>query len=454
MNYTKDMTEGNPAKLLFFFAVPLMLGSLFQQLYTMVDTIIVGQGVGVEALASLGAADWTNWLFQSLVTGLTQGFSILFAQHYGAGKYDALKKALSNAVILSVLAMVCLVVLGEAAIVPTLKILRTPDNIFPGSCIYLRIMILGVPVSMLYNLAAALLRALGDSRSPLMAMVVAALVNIGLDLLFVMGFGMGIPGAAVATVLAQGISFLYCMAAVRKLRFLQIHKEDVSLDMAVCRRLLFLGTPVMFQNVVISVGGMVVQAVVNQYGFLFVAGFTATNKLYGLLETAAISFGFSMTTYAAQNLGAGKLRRVRRGMNSAAVMAAGTSVAVSAVMLLFGKSILSLFISGDAGQTAEVLEIAYHYLSIMSYVLVVLYALHVYRSCLQGLGNTIMPMVSGVVEFMMRVGAAVFLPKIVGQEGIFYAEILAWTGAAVLLVISYYHTIGRLEKKAAMADRT
>lgn len=437
------MTKGSPARLLFFFAIPLMLGNLFQQLYTMVDTIIVGQGVGVQALASLGAADWLNWLFQGIATGLTQGFSILFAQFYGARNEEALKKSIGNAIVLTLAAAVLLTAAGEILLTGILNLLKTPQDIYGGASIYLRIMFGGIPVVLFYNLEAALLRALGDSKSPLIAMVVAACTNIALDLLFVMVFHWGIPGAAAATIIAQCVSLLYCLAVIRKISIVRPGREDFRLGRSLCRQLLGLGIPVMFQNTVISVGGMVVQSVINGFGFLFVAGFTATNKLYGLLETAAISFGFSITTFVAQNMGAGNYGRIRKGMRSGAAMALLTSVAVSAVMLLFGRQILSLFISADAGQADEVLYIAFHYLTIMSIFLAVLYALHAYRCALQGLGDTVTPMVSGIAEFVMRVLAALLLPRVMGQEGIYYAEILAWIGAAAILVTAYYRRMGR-----------
>ena len=443
MENTRDMTKGSPARLLFFFAIPLMLGNLFQQLYTMVDTIIVGQGVGVQALASLGAADWLNWLFQGIATGLTQGFSILFAQFYGARNEEALKKSIGNAIVLTLAAAVLLTAAGEILLTSILNLLKTPQDIYGGASIYLRIMFGGIPVVLFYNLEAALLRALGDSKSPLIAMVVAACTNIVLDLLFVMVFHWGIPGAAAATIIAQCVSLLYCFAVIRKISIVRPGREDFRLGRSLCRQLLGLGIPVMFQNTVISVGGMVVQSVINGFGFLFVAGFTATNKLYGLLETAAISFGFSITTFVAQNMGAGNYGRIRKGMRSGAAMALLTSVAVSAVMLLFGRQILSLFISADAGQADEVLYIAFHYLTIMSIFLAVLYALHAYRCALQGLGETVTPMVSGIAEFVMRVLAALLLPRVMGQEGIYYAEILAWIGAAAILVTAYYRRMGR-----------
>lgn len=444
---TKDMTKGQPVKLLLFFALPLMLGSLFQQLYTMVDTIIVGQGVGINALASLGAADWLNWMFVGFVTGLTQGFSIIFAQLYGAGDIKRLKKAIGNSIMLTAISALVFTTAGELTITPILRLLDTPTDIFAGAEQYLRVMLGGVTVSLMYNLEAALLRALGDSKTPLMAMVTAAIVNVLLDLLFVLVFKWGIIGAASATIIAQGVSFLYCLIAIRKIDIVRLERKDIGIHAQMSGKLLIVGIPIIFQNTVISVGGMILQSVINSYGFLFVAGFTAANKMYGLLETAATSFGFAITTYTAQNLGAGDFKRIKKGMRCAVIMALLTSVVVSLIMLIFGKPILRLFISSETGQVEEVLAIAYHYLSIMSYFLAVLYALHSYRSALQGLGNTFIPMMSGIAEFVMRTTAALLLPRLIGQEGVFYAEILAWTAAAILLVTAYYINVNILQKK-------
>ncbi len=441
------MTKGQPAKLLLFFALPLMLGNLFQQLYTMVDTIIVGQGVGINALASLGAADWLNWMFIGFVTGITQGFSIIFAQYYGAGDVKALRASVGNSLVLTALAAIFFTVAGQLLIVPILTLLDTPADIFAGSEIYLRVVIGGVTVSLMYNFEAALLRALGDSRTPLMAMVTAALTNVALDLIFVLVFKWGIAGAASATIIAQGVSFVYCFAAIRKIDIIRIKRDDISIHAGMSKKLLIVGVPIVFQNTMISIGGMILQSVVNSYGFLFVAGYTAANKLYGLLETAATSFGFAITTYTAQNLGAGNFKRIRKGMRSAVIMALVTSVVVSVIMLIFGRPVLRLFISNETGQVEEVLEIAYLYLSIMSCFLAVLYALHTYRSALQGLGNTVVPMLSGIMEFIMRTTAVMLLPRFVGEKGVFYAEVLAWAGAVVILVTSYYIVRGRTEKK-------
>lgn len=435
----KNMTQGAPGKLIFAFAFPLMIGNIFQQLYTVIDTMVVGRALGVAALAALGATDWLNWLFLGLVQGFAQGFSILMAQVFGAGDHPRLKKVICNALFLSILCSLIILIISQACAEPVLHLLNTPDSIMSNSLLYLRIIFLGMPVIMAYNLSASVLRSLGDGKTPLQAMIVAAIINIVLDLLFVLVFHMGIAGAAIATLIAQLVSSMYCYYFIRKISFLDFSRKDFSLDRELCKKLLSLGYPVAFQNAVIFIGGMIVQYVVNGFGVIFIAGFTATNKLYGILECAATSYGYSMTTYAGQNMGAGDTVRIKKGMRSALIISLITSLTITMLMLCFGTTILSWFLSGSVEEVDAALAIARHYLTIMSLFLPVLYLLHITRSTLQGIGDTLLPMISGIAEFLMRTGAAVLLPLWFGQEGIFYAEILAWAGADIILLSAYFY---------------
>ncbi len=440
----KNMTEGNPSSLIVTFALPLMVGNVFQQLYTVVDTMVVGKYLGVNALAAVGATDWLNWMVLGIVQGFTQGFAILMAQEFGAGRLEQLKKTVGNSGLLSLLSSLALVLAGQLAAMPVLTFLHTPDAIIGGSILYLRILFSGIPIVMAYNLFACILRSLGDGRTPLQAMIAASFTNIALDLLFVMVFKWGIAGAAIATLIAQLVSGLYCLHAIRGIEFLKMQREDFTPRKALCGKLMVLGSPMAFQNCIIAIGGMIVQSVVNGFGVLFIAGFTATNKLYGLLEIAAISYGYAMITYAGQNLGAGRIRRIRKGTRSALAIAVITSVAIAGVMLLLGKVILSWFISGTPTEVEQTLQIAYFYLTIMSVSLPILYVLHVVRSTLQGIGNTLLPMLSGVVEFLMRTGTALLLPLALGETGIFFAEPAAWAGADAVLLISYFVVVRKL----------
>ena len=443
----KNMTEGKPVFLIITFALPLMVGNVFQQLYTVVDTMVVGKALGVGALAALGAADWLNWMMLGTIQGLTQGFGILMAQEFGAGRPERLRKVVGNATILSVLGALLLLAAGQLIARPVLVLLQTPEEIIGNALLYLRIMFLGVPIVMAYNFLASILRSLGDGKTPLHAMIVAALTNIVLDLVFVLVFHWGIAGAAVATLIGQFVSVLFCLWHIRRIEMLALKRADFCLEGALGRKLLFLGSPMALQNVIISVGGMIVQFVVNGFGVLFIAGFTATNKLYGVLEVAATSYGYAMITYVGQNLGAGKIDRIRKGMRAALGVAMVTAVAIGVAMLVFGKFILGWFISGTPQEVEQTMQVAYFYLAVMSVCLPILYVLHVTRSAIQGMGNTMLPMISGIAEFLMRALTAVLLPLAVGETGIFFAEVMAWAGADVILVISYVKTVKKYARE-------
>lgn len=443
----KNMTTGSPMKLLFQFALPLMMGNVFQQLYTAVDTAVVGKGLGVDALAALGAADWLNWMILGMVQGLTQGFAILMAQSFGANQFEHLRKVVGNTIVLSAISAVILMALGEAAVAPILRLMKTPEEIMPGALVYLRVMYGGIPIVMAYNLLACILRSLGDSKTPLNAMIVASFVNIGLDLLFVLVFHWGIAGAAAATIIAQGLSAVYCGIRVSKIEILRLTRSHFKLDLRLSGRLFSLGSPMALQNGIIAVGGLIVQMVVNTWGVIFIAGYTATNKLFGILEIAATSYGYAMVTYVGQNLGAGNISRIKKGVRAANGLGFATSLVISAIMLLFGKFLLGMFLSGDPADVSAAMSIAYEYLTVMSICLSALYYLHVIRSTLQGLGNTVLPMVSGIVELVMRLVIVLILPGIIGQMGIFLSEVSAWFGADIVLLISYLFTIHGISRK-------
>lgn len=446
MAQIRNMTEGNPAKLFLLFSLPLMAGNVFQQLYTVVDTMVVGRVLGTSALAAVGTVDWFNWMFLAIITGLTQGFSILIAQKFGEGDLSQMRKAAGNALVLSGILAVILILIGEILVAPMLRILRVPEEVAPMSAEYLRVIFGGMIVVMAYNILAALLRALGDSKTPLYSMIVAASVNVGLDLLFVAVFGWGVRGAAIATVIAQGCSAVFCLTKILKIEILAFCRRDFMPELRLAGRLLFLGMPMALQNILISIGGMIVQTVVNGFGVLFIAAFTATNKLYGLLEIAAISFGYAMTTYTGQNLGARKLDRIRKGVRSAVLIAVLTAVLIGVVMLLVGKPLLGLFISGSESDRLSTIATAYEFLSVMSISLPILYVLHVVRSSLQGMGRSVMTMISGVAEFCVRTVVALTLPAVFGYHALFWGEVFAWIGADVVLIISYVITIYQLKR--------
>jgi len=442
----KDMTSGSPLKLIVSFALPLMVGNIFQQLYTVVDTMVVGKALGVDALAALGATDWLYWMWLGMIQGVTQGFGILMAREFGAKQFESLRSVVGSSTTLAALSALLFLILGQAVAEPVLILLNTPAEIMGGSLLYLRIMFLGIPIVMAYNLLATILRSLGDGQTPLYAMIVAAISNIILDLLFVLVLHWGIAGAAIATLIAQGISSIYCLLKIKKIEFLTIHKSHFALKPAMAGRLLSLGSPMAAQNAIIAVGGMIITAVVNGYGVAFIGGFTAANKLYGVLEIAATSYGYAMITYVGQNLGAAKIDRIRTGMKWAIVVSLATSAMISVAMLTFAHPIIGAFVSGSAEEVTAATAVGVTYLTIMSICLPILYILHVTRSAVQGMGNTVLPMVSGIAEFIMRTGGVLLLPALMGENGIFIAEVSAWLGADLILVPSYFFILRKISR--------
>lgn len=434
-----DMTQGHPAKLMLLFALPLMAGNVFQQLYTVVDTAIVGRGVGMEALAALGTVDWLNWMLIGIAQGFTQGFGVKMAQKFGQKDEEGLKQAIAASAILSAVITLILVVASQAVLGLFLELLRVPMELRPTATAYTRILFAGIPAMMFYNFCASVLRSVGDSRTPLQAMILASVTNIVLDCVAVFVLNWGVVGAAAATVAAQCVSGIFCAGKIWKTPLLRFEKRHFAGEKGNNWHLLKLGTPIAAQNVIISVGGMALQSVVNSFGTVFIAGFTATNKLYGLLEIAAVSYGFAVTTYTGQNYGAQAFKRIKTGVNWAVLVSIITSAVIGATMLVFGRQITMLFISADTVELEQAAgQIAYRYLTVMSLCLPILYLLYAYRSALQGMGNMLIPMLSGGVEFVMRVGIAFYAGSVFWQEGLFVAEVSAWTGAAILLAVSYY----------------
>ena len=448
MTKNHNMTRGKPLPLLFLFALPLMFGNIFQQLYTVVDTAIVGRGVGMDALAALGTVDWLNWMLLGLATGLTQGFSVRLSQKYGEGDLPALRKILGHSALLSAIIALMCVLLSQLCVPLFLRLLRVPAELQSMASLYIRILFGGFPAVMFFNFCSAMLRAIGDSRTPLIAMMTAALTNIALDALTVFVLGWGIAGAAAATVFSQCLSGTICAIRIARTPILRFGKADLAFDTSLSRNLLGLGLPVAMKNVIISIGGMILQSIVNGFGMAFIAGYTATNKLYGLLEIAALSYGYAITTYVGQNFGAGEYTRIRKGVNTALLLCLATALAIALMMIAFGRPITGLFLTADdPAVLAEAANTAYRYLCVMALSLPALYLLYAYQSALQGLGQTAIGLIVGTLELCLRVGFALISGAFDWAEGLFVAEVSAWIGAAILLCIVYYRHIRRLPCK-------
>ncbi len=430
---TMDMTAGRPAALLFRFSMPLIFGNLFQQLYTFVDTVIVGQKLGVPALAALGATEWLSFMMFGFIQGLTQGFSIGISQSFGEGKKHLVQQGIFQAFCASAGAAVIVTVIGQGILVPVLKLLRTPEELFGMAHLYLEILYFGIPISFVYNMLAAILRALGNSRAPLIAVLTASFANILFDIALVMGLGMGIRRAAYGTLLSQLCSVLCCIAALSRIEQARVEPGNRKISVRMFAEQMKLGVPMGFQNIITAVGGLAVQSVVNGFGMLFLAGYTAANRLYGLLETAASSYGYAISTYTAQNIGAGKKERVRSGILAALLLGAATAYLMSFIMVVWGKPILGIFIADSQVEAEAALRVGYRFLCILAAFFPLLYALYILRSCIQGMGNSTMPMLSSLIQVAMRIFCAAVLTRYVGNAGVFWGEIMAWLGADLFL---------------------
>ena len=434
-----NMTEGRPLKLMLTFAVPLMFGNVFQQLYTVTDTAIIGRGVGISALAALGAVDWLAWLPFCIPQGFTQGFSVRASQKYGEGDAEGLRKVVGQSFRISViLALLCTAV--SILLVPWfMQVLNVRKELAPLASSYLYILFGGFSAAVMYNFTAAMLRAVGDSKTPFIAMVISSVINISLDALVVFVFKWGIIGAASATVFSQIIAGSICMVRMFSMPELRFGWKDLKRDGHLSAQLVRLGLPMCVMNVIICIGGLVVQSVVNKFSVGFIAGYTATNKLYGILEIAAVSYSYAITTYVGQNFGAGNKVRIRKGVITGLYLSVATAAVIGTLLFVFGRELTGLFISRENPEAYSIASAtSYRYLQYMAVFLPVLYILYVYRSALQGLGDMVVPMISGMIEFVIRVGIALYVGYFGSEQGIFYAEVSAWLGAAVFLCVMYY----------------
>lgn len=445
----KNMTSGNPTKLIISFAIPLLLGNIFQQLYNMVDTVIVGRFIGVNALAAVGSTGSINFLVLGFVLGLTQGLSILVAQYYGADNYKKIRKSITMSIYLYAIVGIIITVISVIYSRELLEILRTPDNIINDAHSYIRIIFAGIIVTIAFNFLSGILRALGDGKTPLYSLFISSIINIVLDIYFIVVLRMGVNGAAYATVIAQLISSIFCYYKIHKIKEIRIHKDDWKFNGALFKKSFILGIPVALMNSVTAVGVMVLQVVVNGYGAVYVAGYSAGSRVIIILEQVGNTFGFAIATYAGQNLGANKIDRIKEGVRNTNVILFVINIALGALVVLFGKQVLALIVSG--GET-EVISIGYQYLVVTSLLLWVLGLLFVYRSTLQAIGDTFIPMISGIVEFAARIGTVIIFSSLFGFIAIPVAEVAAWAMATIILMITYYYRIRKFEENYKSAE--
>ena len=393
-----DMTVGKPMKMILDFTIPVFIGNVFQQFYNMADAIIVGKFVGTKGLAAVGSTGTIMFLIIGFLTGLTAGFTVLTSQKFGAGKMDEMRQSVGNAALLSIIISVIMTAVSMVGMHSLLTLMHTPEDIFQDAYTYIMIICGGIFAQVLYNILASILRALGNSKTPLYFLILAALLNIVLDLTFIIVFHMGVAGAAWATITAQGVSGMLCLIYIIKcVPELKLKADDWRFRSEIAKKEILVGIPMGLQYSITAIGTMMVQTALNLLGSTQVAAFTAANKIEQIVTQAYVAMGTTMATYCAQNIGAGKIKRIRQGFKSITIMGSIYSVVVAAIIMTVGKYMTYLFLSGDLTEIMHSVDI---YLKCVGTFFIPLTVVNVYRNGIQGMGYGLLPMMAGVAGLL------------------------------------------------------
>ena len=437
-----DMTKGSPVQLITKFIIPLIIGNIFQQLYSMADTIIVGRFVGVEALAAVGATGSICFLILGFTQGLTTGFTVLTAQRYGAGDLEGMRKSIANAAMLSVVVTFVMTMLSVVCMDWLLTIMNTPQDIYEMAKEYIVIICSGICCSVLYNILASILRAIGNSVVPLVLLIISSAINIVLDYVLIVYVHMGVGGAAVATVVSQGISGIFCLFyIVKKVPLLHISRRNWVPDAWCMKNQLMIGIPMALQFSITAVGTILVQAALNLLGSTAVAAYSVACKVEQLVTQPFLAMGATMATYSAQNRGINDLQRIRQGVKVSNRMSAIYSIVIYFVICSLLPYAIRLFITENIETVYGYAEI---YIRICGLFFIPLGMIFIYRNTMQGCGFAFWPMMGGVVELLVRCVAAFVATKMLSYEGVCIANAGAWLGAGLFLWICYHYVMKRM----------
>ncbi len=443
---TKDMTKGRPFGIILAFCLPMAAGSIFQQLYNMVDSIIVGQHVGVNAFSAVSMVGSVYFLVIGTATGICSGFAIPVSQRFGAGDYKGMRKTLYNAVLLSsaiALLLTALTVIFESEL---LDAMSTPKALYPHAFKYLLIIFCGIPVTIFYNFLSGILRALGDSRTPLKYLLISSGINVVLDVTLIVGFEAGVAGAAAATVASQLISGLLCLRyMVKNLPVLSFEEDELKADTALMKSITAVGLPMAFQFSITAVGSIILQTAVNKLGADSVAAMGAGQKIQNLIVQPMETLGITMATFGGQNLGAGRLDRIHKGIREALIMQMVYTVTIAAAVFFFGDTIAKIFIKSDAEDYLIILGQIRHFLRVTCLFYPILGVLFLFRNLLQGLGFSAVTLLAGAIELASRCFIAFGFVGRLGFDAACFASPTAWSSAGILLVFLYLIEIRRAE---------
>ena len=446
---TRNLTQGDPMKLILGFSVPVVLGILCQQMSSFVDTAIVGRFLGAEALAAVGSTGAVNFLVIGFCTGICSGFGIPIAQSFGAENRQDLRRYTVNGCYLAMGIALLFAAAGALLSREVLSLMNTPAEIMDTAAAYIRIIFAGIPVTVLYNYAGCVLRSVGDSRTPVRFVILASVINIGLDLFFILVLRLGAAGAAAATVLSQLIAGVGCVATLlRHLPMLLEERDDLRPRGRYLSGLFAMGVPMGLQFSITAVGSIVMQTAVNGLGTAAVAAVTAASKVHGFFGCVLEGFGTCMATYCGQNIGAGKRERIPMGIRAASVIGAVYSAAVALVCLFAGKNILGLFLDGSAN--GEICALARQYLLFSAAFLIPLMFIFIFRLSIQGMGYTRLAMLAGAFEMVARMGVALLAVPRWGFDAACFSNPAAWVLADLFLIPAFMHAYRKTAEKQGL----
>lgn len=441
MAYTKNMTVGKPFPIIFGYFIPVLCSTIFQQLYSMVDTIIVGKGIDDMALAAVGATGAITFFIFGFIMGLGNGMAVLMAQAFGAEDYNQLRKTITMGLISCGTVAIVVMVLSLVAIKPVLLLLNTSPVILDDALTYVIIIIAGIPLTLIYNCLGAILGALGDSRTPLIAVIISSLINVVLDIAFIMGLGMGVEGAAIATLIAQVLSGVFCFIKLYKIPYVHLKAEDWKVDFTLIFAQFRIGVPVAFMNSVTAIGCLLLQYFVNMFGVNYTAAYTACSKVSQFMTYPGTAVGAAMSVFAGQNLGAQKIDRIWEGIKCSGAITLVITAFTSALLLFAPRTMASIVLSDPA-----IIELSVDYLKICGIMGWSISMLFVVRNALQGMGFTVVPMLSGFLELLARVAVILSLAASLGYTAVAIAETSAWFSAFILNGVFLFIKLKKLRK--------
>ena len=455
MSKTTEMTTGKPYKLILAFAIPMVLGNVFQQFYNMADTIIVGKFVGVNALAGVGSTGAITFLVIGFALGVCTGFSIPVAQEFGAGNYKKMRKYIAHAIYLCAATIIILTTVTMLAAKPLLIIMNTPEEIFADAYNYIIVIFAGIAATIFYNMLSGILRALGDSKSPLIFLVISSVLNIALDFVLIISFNMGVFGAALATVISQAVSAFLCLIyMIKNYDILRFEKDEFQFDSKYILSLSSNGYPMAFQFSITAVGSIILQSAVNTLGTQSVAAITAATKIQTVAIGPMESLGITMATYCGQNKGAGKIDRITRGIKQSLIIQMIYCVIACLAVCLLGGFLTTLFI--DTKTTApeaieKIRDLSSYYLIINGLFYPLLGVLFIIRNSIQGMGYSMLPMLAGVSELTARSVVSIGFISAAGFSAAALASPAAWILADIVLVITYAVKLREMKHSAVNA---